>query len=78
MSEQGLEPGGSLRDTIRGMNQQELCAFVAELCKIVKSEVGNNAYRGGIFPENISLAPAAVFGSVRASWPTGTGRSCSS
>lgn len=61
MSEQGLEPGGSLRDTIRGMNRQELCAFVAELCKIVKSEVGNNAYRGGIFPENISLAPGGGF-----------------
>ena len=61
MSERDPVPAGSLRDTIRGMNRQELCAFVAELCKIVKNETGNKEYRGGIYPENISLAQGGGF-----------------
>ena len=61
MSEQGSEPVNSLRDRIQAMNRQELCAFVSELCKIIKNEVGNKAYRGGVFPENISLAEGGGF-----------------
>lgn len=37
------------------LDRQELCDFVAKLCEYIKADVGAGVYRGGIYPENISI-----------------------
>ncbi|MGI5976571.1 MAG: lectin-like protein [Candidatus Limivicinus sp.] len=43
--------GSSLVD----FDRQKLCEFAVKLCDCVKEDAGTGAYRGGIFPENISV-----------------------
>lgn len=37
------------------LDRQGLCEFAVKLCERVKAEVGAGAYRGGVFPDNISI-----------------------
>ena len=55
MKDRGFDPGKTLGEAIGKMSRQELCALVSELCDRIRSDVGTNSYRGGIYPENISL-----------------------
>ena len=58
----------ALGSKLAGMSQQGLCEFASKLCRRIEAEVGGKGYRGGIFPENISvddngniaLGPAAM------------------
>ena len=37
------------------MDRQELCRFVIGLCQHLNAETGPRNWRGGIYPENISV-----------------------
>ncbi len=50
-----FDPEKAVGDSILGYDRQELCEFIIKLCERVKADVGAGAYRGGIYPENISL-----------------------
>lgn len=50
-----FDPSKVLGDKITGMSQQGLCEFASKLCGRIEAEVGSKSYRGGIFPENISV-----------------------
>lgn len=50
-----FDPTKVLGDKITGMSQQGLCEFASKLCGRIEAEVGSKSYRGGIFPENISV-----------------------
>jgi len=50
-----FDPSRVLGDKITGMSQQGLCEFASKLCGRIEAEVGSKSYRGGIFPENISV-----------------------
>ena len=39
------------------LSRKDLCALVAEICRQIRTESGNKAYHGGIYPENISRNP---------------------
>lgn len=53
MTKKEFDPANALGEQIAAMGRQELCAFVVRLCHTVRQEVGNRAYHGGIYPENI-------------------------
>lgn len=55
MANPAFDPEKVLGDKITKMDKQELCEFVAALCRKVVMEVGVTCRRGGIFPENISV-----------------------
>lgn len=55
MTNTKFDPGKILGDKIVDMSRQELCEFGSRLCKKIKEEVGTRDYRGGIFPDNISV-----------------------
>ena len=55
MSEKTFEPAKALGRSIAAMDRQELCRLVIALCGVVGEEAGENGYRGGVFPGNISL-----------------------
>ncbi len=55
MEARGFDPEKRLGEGIGKMSRQELCALVSELCDRIRRDVGTSSYRGGIFPENISL-----------------------
>ena len=44
------------------LSRKDLCALVAEICRQIKTESGNKAYHGGIYPENISCRPDGTIG----------------
>lgn len=56
-----------LGDSIADLDRKELCDLLVRLCELIQREVGTGAYRGGVFPDNItrledgsvSLGPAA-------------------
>ncbi len=50
-SEAGVSPNRKLTE----MDRQELCAFISALCRKVVAEVGSRGFRGGIYPDNISV-----------------------
>ncbi len=50
-----FDPARVLGSKITGMSQQGLCEFASKLCGRIEAEVGSKSYRGGIFPENISV-----------------------
>jgi hypothetical protein len=50
-----FDPTKKLGKRIIGMSQQGLCEFASKLCATVEAQVGSNSYKGGIFPENISV-----------------------
>lgn len=50
-----FSPDKLLGDKIARMSRHELCELVSKLCSLVAEEVGSRAYRGGIYPQNISV-----------------------
>ena len=46
-----------LGNKILELSRQELCEFVSRLCRQIMAESRTRTYRGGIYPENISLSP---------------------
>ena len=55
MANPAFDPEKVLGNKIINMDKQELCEFVAALCRKVVMEVGVSARRGGIYPDNISV-----------------------
>ena len=55
-----FEPKYAISNTLIELSRKELCELVAEIARQVKAEVGNKAFRGGIYPENISRNPDGV------------------
>ncbi len=53
-----FQPEYAISRNLIELSRKELCELVAEICRQVKEEVGNKAYHGGIFPENISRSPS--------------------
>ena len=51
----GSEGGKILGPAITELDRRELCNLVARLCSLIQQEAGTGAYRGGIFPDNISV-----------------------
>lgn len=58
MTDIKFDPGTNLGDEIIKMNRQELCELVSRLCARIKAETGTRNYRGGVYPENISINSA--------------------
>ena len=56
MAKAEFDPGKALGAKIAQMDKQELCTFVSALCRAVVAEVGSRGRRGGLYPENISVA----------------------
>ena len=52
MGKNEFEPGKHLGEEIKGMNRQQICRFVIELCRVIRDEAGEG-YRGGVYPENL-------------------------
>ena len=50
-----FDPQQVLGDKITQFSRRELCAFGARLCAQILEDAGPGNYRGGVFPENISL-----------------------
>ncbi len=50
-----FDPDRVIGKQITQFGRQELCDFVAKLCEYIKADVGAGVYRGGIYPENISI-----------------------
>lgn len=50
-----FDPRRAVGDSILEYDRQQLCEFIIKLCERVKADVGAGAYRGGIYPENISV-----------------------
>lgn len=51
-----FDPDRVLGKKITQFSRQELCDFIAGLCETVKADAGPGVYRGGIYPDNISIA----------------------
>ena len=50
-----FDPDRILGKNIIYYGRQELCGLIAKLCEYIKADVGPGVYRGGIYPENISI-----------------------
>ena len=50
-----FDPQQVLGDKITQFSRRELCAFGARLCAQILEDAGPGNYRGGVFPENISM-----------------------
>lgn len=50
-----FDPAHAIGGKLTGMSQQGLCEFASKLCGRIEAEVGSKSYRGGIYPENISV-----------------------
>ena len=46
-----------LGDAIADLDRKELCDLLVRLCDLVQQEVGTGAYRGGLYPDNITREP---------------------
>ena len=55
MAKTMFDPAQVLGKRIVGMSQQGVCEFASKLCGCIEAQVGSQSYRGGIFPENISV-----------------------
>ncbi len=55
MKKTEFDPGKVIGSSICGYDRQQLCEFTVKLCERVKADVGAGAYRGGIYPDNISM-----------------------
>ena len=55
MAKTVFDPAQVLGKRIVGMSQQGVCEFASRLCGCIEAQVGSQSYRGGIFPENISV-----------------------
>jgi len=49
-----LQPLG---DAIADLDRKELCDLLVRLCDLIQQEVGTGAYRGGLYPDNITREP---------------------
>ena len=58
MTERSFDPARALGERLASMDRQELCRLAISLCRLIEEENGARAYRGGLFPENISLDEA--------------------
>ena len=56
MKKYEFQSDNALGARLIGLDRQSLCEFVVKLCEKVKADVGAGAYRGGIYPENISVS----------------------
>ena len=52
-----FKPEYALSRNLTELSRKDLCALVAEICRQIRDEVGNNSWHGGIYPENISVSP---------------------
>ncbi len=57
MTDMKFDPGRILGDDILNLSRQELCELVSKLCGLIRAEAGPGAFRGGVYPENISVSP---------------------
>lgn len=55
MTNMEFDPGRVLGDEIINMSRQELCELASRLCRQIRAEAGPVAFRGGVYPENISV-----------------------
>ena len=55
MEKREFEPQFTLGGRISNLERKTLCELCCELCGQVRDEVGTDGYRGGIYPDNISL-----------------------
>ncbi|MDO4983600.1 MAG: lectin-like protein [Eubacteriales bacterium] len=55
MKKAQFDPERAVGRDIIEFDRQQLCDFIAKLCETVKADAGAGVYRGGIFPENISI-----------------------
>ena len=49
-----FDPENAISNDLVERSRKELCSLVSRICKEIKAQVGNNTFRGGIYPENIS------------------------
>ena len=56
MNKTGFDPAMRLGEKIAQMPRQELYTLVIKLCQAIREEAGSRDYRGGVYPENISLS----------------------
>ncbi len=50
-----FDPQQALGDKITKFSRRELCEFGSALCRQIRQDAGAGNYRGGVFPENISM-----------------------
>ncbi len=50
-----FDPGKVLGIKITELSRKELCELACGICRYIKEDVGPGRYRGGVYPENISL-----------------------
>lgn len=55
MEKREYEPQFTLGGRISNLERKTLCELCCELCRQIRDEVGTDGYRGGIYPDNISL-----------------------
>ena len=55
MEKREFEPNNTLGVRISNLERRTLCEMVSELCDQIRDEVGAAGYRGGVYPDNISL-----------------------
>jgi len=55
MEKREFDPRFTLGGRISNLERKTLCELCCELCKQIRDEVGTDGYRGGIYPDNISL-----------------------
>ena len=55
MKKTAFDPENRLGERIAAMDRTALCALVSELCGRIRAEAGTDGYRGGVYPDNISL-----------------------
>lgn len=55
MKKTQFDPERIIGNGIVDFDRQGLCEFIIKLCDSVKADVGAGVYRGGVFPDNISV-----------------------
>ena len=71
MKKYQFDPSQAVGDSVLSYDREQLCRFIIKLCEKVKSDVGAGVYRGGVYPENISLSDSgelAIGPATRADW----------
>lgn len=56
MTDMSFDPGRVLGDEIKNMGRQEICELVSKLCAQINAEAGTRSFRGGVYPNNISVS----------------------
>ena len=55
MARTDFDPGKILGVKIAELSRKELCELACDICRCIKEEAGPGKFRGGVYPENISL-----------------------